>query len=318
MSLKNSILDLLPGIEGLRFNYWMLNPSPVRTQDIDFFMDILGCRSQNTRIARFHLENMFLVHFACFRSLFLLLSSIIKKRPFHIITMEGTPMFLTKQPIHRRGFLGTLAAGAAVGIASLGTPIRLAAETINMPMFSDSTSFETWLDRIKGKHRQVFDAPNHHEGMPLAWARVFLSTNNEAGTPDSDLCAVIILRHDAIPIAMENRLWEKYKFGDVFKVTDSATKASSVRNMWLNPKPGDLPFPDMHIEGLQKRGVLFGVCDMAMTFYSMNVAKTMNVDAAEVKKDWVAGILPGIQIVPSGVMAVNRTQEKGCTYCYAG
>jgi hypothetical protein len=37
-----------------------------------------------------------------------------------------------------------------------------------------------------------------------------------------------------------------------------------------------------------------------------------------VKKDWISGILPGIQLVPSGVMAVNRTQEKGCTYCYAG
>jgi intracellular sulfur oxidation DsrE/DsrF family protein len=44
----------------------------------------------------------------------------------------------------------------------------------------------------------------------------------------------------------------------------------------------------------------------------------MKMDAADVKKDWVSGILPGIQIVPSGVLAVNRAQEHGCTYCYAG
>jgi len=227
-------------------------------------------------------------------------------------------MFFEKQTLHRRGFLGALAAGAAVGIASIGTPFRLAAKAAAMPPLSDTSGFENWLGRINGKHRQVFDAPNHHEGMMFAWTRVFLSTNNEAGTADSDLSAVIILRHDAIPLAMEDRLWAKYKFGDVFKVTDPATKASSVRNVWSNPKPGELPFPDMHIEGLQKRGALMGVCDMALTFYSMNVAKSMNMDAAEVKKDWVSGILPGIQIVPSGVMAVNRTQEKGCTYCYAG
>ena len=26
----------------------------------------------------------------------------------------------------------------------------------------------------------------------------------------------------------------------------------------------------------------------------------------------------GVNVVPSGVFAVNRAQKKGCTYCYAG
>jgi len=25
-----------------------------------------------------------------------------------------------------------------------------------------------------------------------------------------------------------------------------------------------------------------------------------------------------VTVVPSGVIAVNRTQEKGCAYCFAG
>ena len=57
---------------------------------------------------------------------------------------------------------------------------------------------------------------------------------------------------------------------------------------------------------------------MALTVYSSMVAKKMNLDAAKVKDEWVAGVFPGIQIVPSGVWAVNRAQEHGCTYCYAG
>jgi intracellular sulfur oxidation DsrE/DsrF family protein len=44
----------------------------------------------------------------------------------------------------------------------------------------------------------------------------------------------------------------------------------------------------------------------------------MQKDAAEVKKEWIAGLLPGIQVMPSGVWAVGRAQEHGCTYCYAG
>jgi intracellular sulfur oxidation DsrE/DsrF family protein len=44
----------------------------------------------------------------------------------------------------------------------------------------------------------------------------------------------------------------------------------------------------------------------------------MNLDAAEVRKEWMAGLLPGIQVVPSGVWAVGRAQEHGCAYCFAG
>ena len=44
----------------------------------------------------------------------------------------------------------------------------------------------------------------------------------------------------------------------------------------------------------------------------------MDLNADDVMKDWVAGVIPGMQIVPSGVLAVNRAQEYKCTYCYAG
>jgi intracellular sulfur oxidation DsrE/DsrF family protein len=29
-------------------------------------------------------------------------------------------------------------------------------------------------------------------------------------------------------------------------------------------------------------------------------------------------LIPGVQVVPSGVLAVARSQEKGCAYCFAG
>ena len=75
------------------------------------------------------------------------------------------------------------------------------------------------------------------------------------------------------------------------------------------------------IEGLKKlqeRGVMVCVCDMAMTVYSSFAAKDMNAKPEEVKAEWVKGLLPGMQLVPSGVWAVGRAQEKGCAYCYAG
>ncbi|HYQ87620.1 MAG TPA: hypothetical protein VES59_10295 [Bacteroidota bacterium] len=188
------------------------------------------------------------------------------------------------------------------------------------PPFSPGSddSFEAWVGKLKGKHKQVFDAPGLNGGFPFAWARVFLMSNKQSGVPEADVNAVIVLRHDGIPAAMTHDLWSKYKFGEVFKVTDKATNAPAVRNQWFQPKAGELLLPDMSIEELQKSGVLMGVCDVALTVYSGIVAKNMKMDPAECKKDWVAGLLPGIQILPSGVYAVNRTQEAGCTYCFAG
>ena len=57
----------------------------------------------------------------------------------------------------RRGFLGTMAAAAAAGLASL-TPLRLEAKP-RSPSTGADAAFETWLNRITGKHKMVFDAP---------------------------------------------------------------------------------------------------------------------------------------------------------------
>jgi hypothetical protein len=51
---------------------------------------------------------------------------------------------------------------------------------------------------------------------------------------------------------------------------------------------------------------------------SGKVAAAANVSADEAKKDWAAGLVSGTTLVPVGVLAVNRAQEKGCTYCYGG
>ena len=63
---------------------------------------------------------------------------------------------------------------------------------------------------------------------------------------------------------------------------------------------------------------MYCVCNMALTVYSAIVAKGANLKHEEVLGDWKSGLLPNIQIVPSGVWAVGRAQENGFGYCYAG
>jgi len=60
------------------------------------------------------------------------------------------------------------------------------------------------------------------------------------------------------------------------------------------------------------------VCNVALTVLSGKLAQAGGVSAEVAKKEWVAGLVPGMTLVPVGVLAVNRAQEKGCTYCYGG
>jgi intracellular sulfur oxidation DsrE/DsrF family protein len=134
---------------------------------------------------------------------------------------------------------------------------------------------------------------------------------------------VVVLRHSAMSYGMEDRLWAKYKFGDLFKANDPETNQPSLRNPFWKPKPGAFKIPgagevEIGIDQLQSKGVMFCVCEMAITVYSAVAAQMMGLDAAEVRKDFVSGILPGIQPVPSGVWALGRAQEKGCGYVFAG
>jgi intracellular sulfur oxidation DsrE/DsrF family protein len=218
----------------------------------------------------------------------------------------------------RREFLGSLAAGAAtLGISSL-VPLGLSAS----PQASTlAATADEWFNKVKGKHRVVFDVPAPHEVFPFAWPRVFMMTNVNTGTPETDLGVVVVLRHTAFGYAMEDRIWAKYKFGEVFKIDDAATKAPAVRNAFWKPKVGDFSVPGLGnvaigINELQASGAMFCVCDMAMTVYSAALAQ--GVEPAEVKKDFLAGLLPGIQVVPSGVWALGRAQEKKCAYIFVG
>jgi len=222
----------------------------------------------------------------------------------------------------RRGFLGSLATGAAtLGATTLAAPLQLAAFTgIDTGTLADA---EEWFKKIKGKHRMVFDATQPHAVFPFAWPKVFLLTNAATGTPEKECTAVVVLRHDAIGYAMQDSLWEKYHFGEAFKAEDPLTKQPATRNPFWQPKPGDFKVPGVGnvaigINELQDSGVMFCACDMALTVYSAVLADSMKMDAAAVKKEWLAGILPGIQVVPSGVWAINRAQEHGCSYCFTG
>lgn len=228
----------------------------------------------------------------------------------------------------RRKFLGTIATGAAaLGLSSFGVSAK--ANTGLLDSFSakpgDPSDPDEWFNKIKGKHRMVLDVVDPKEGheaiLPFAWPRVFLLTNAATGTEEKDCNVVVVLRHNAIPYAMEDRLWAKYKLGEIFNIKDDTTNAPAVRNRFWKPDPGfSVPGVgpvSIGINELQESGVMFCVCSMAIAVNSAVVAGKMGLKHEDVMKDWNSGILPGIQQVPSGLWAVGRAQEHKCAYIKA-
>ena len=217
-----------------------------------------------------------------------------------------------KLQVDRRDFMGLAAAAAAFGIGA-ALPVAAAAA-----VESPSTDFTRWLDTISGRQKALLDMREPNGGMALAWAWVFLFTAPQAyGISESELGLVMVLRHNAIPVALADSAWKKYKLGEYFKIDDPETKAPAQRNPYY-AKVSEPLIPDMALQKLIDRGVKVIACDMAIYYYSGQIAKQMGLKHEDVQKDWNAAVLPGIAHAPSGVVACQGAAARGCTYLFAG
>ncbi|MEO8563762.1 MAG: twin-arginine translocation signal domain-containing protein [bacterium] len=224
----------------------------------------------------------------------------------------------SNDPSDRRSFLTTLATGSAA-IAAGVMALPHVADAAPAAAVDGANVDEAWLGKLTGKHKQFFDAVTVNDGFPMGFAMNFLNVYNDAyKIPDANLSAVVGLRHFSIPLAFTDDIWKRYKLGEFTKAMDPATKTPATRNIYYHAHDGELMMAGMAIEKLQARGVVFTVCNMALTILSGLMAPNAGVTADVAKKEWTAGLIPGMVLVPAGVIAVNRAQEKGCAYCFAG
>jgi len=68
------------------------------------------------------------------------------------------------------------------------------------------------------------------------------------------------------------------------------------------------------VKALQARGTIFWQCNIALTAIAQQLAQARQLPPAEVRADLLAGLNPGVRLVPSHVMAMGLVQERGVTY----
>jgi intracellular sulfur oxidation DsrE/DsrF family protein len=209
----------------------------------------------------------------------------------------------------RRTFLSAVAALSAGAVLGPDVAAR--------PLVADSAS-DAWLDQLKGKHRQLFDAPDPDGGTVLRHVRNYLDTWQEAyGVGDRDVSVIVTLYARTTPLGLQDAMWGKYRLGAALSLTDSTTSAPLVRNWFAHPQPGD-PVADgtveSSIESLQRRGVVFALCNNALKRWSGRLEKQGMGTAADVHTDLTAHALPGVIIVPDVLIAMTKAHERGFSY----
>jgi len=214
----------------------------------------------------------------------------------------------------RRDFLETLAISTlGLGAASLIAPAELEAQGPAGGHWDLS-----WTTRIKGKRRAVFDVTEIEDGYGV-WRAIIWRKQYAAvfGVPESTLSTVVVIRHNAVPLALNQAYWDRYDVAAEWKVRDPATRQPTKRNpVCARTGANELPaqFGDFTLEALIETGGIVLLCALAFRDSVEKIAQTEKVSADEADKRARSMILPGVIMQPSGVFAAVLAQENGCKY----
>ena len=217
----------------------------------------------------------------------------------------------------RRAFLERLASGAAAlaGSSLITPPLRAD------PRRAAGEKWDvSWAERLTRKHRAVFDCPELSQGAALLRALIWIKHYGEVyGAPTADMNAVVVVRHAAIAMIMDDEFWDHHKLGRELKITDPKTRAPIARNPFFGPTPFlDLPAglaDDALGRALKVCTIL--ACNLAFQDMVETVKKQAKVDDPKAREMALRHVVPGVLLQPSGVFAVLRAQEAGCQYLMA-
>ena len=221
--------------------------------------------------------------------------------------------------VSRRSFLGAAALNAAAIAASPAAMLANIPPDLSLSSSSDAWDIH-WPAKLTGKYKAVFDNTEPESGYGVwrasAWAGQYIEHLKAA---PAELSPVVVLRHNAIILAMQQTFWDKYGIGARKKVTHPLTGEITKKNPVLLDEKDGIPAP-FNNAGLKKqldRGVVVLACNLALQDCASLIQHADKVNAAEANKRAVSYLIPGVILQPSGVFAVTLAQEGGASYVKA-
>lgn len=218
----------------------------------------------------------------------------------------------TESPLERRSFISRLGAGmTAFGAAFAAGAVPASAQgPMGGPDWKPARhSEDDWMDELRGVHRFLFDNvdASGFDGAML-YSNNFIDVNrNSYGVENSDLAVIIVARHNSTPFSFNDAMWDKYgeAFAGRMGFVDPQTNATPARNVYRT-----------RLEGLFAKNLHLAVCGVATRGFAGAAAREAGASTDEVYDEIVNNLLPNSHVVPAGIVAVNRAQERGYTFSF--
>lgn len=172
---------------------------------------------------------------------------------------------------------------------------------------------DSWTTRLTASHKAVFDSPEIAENATLGVLQSIRYINGMQQALSATAQVVVVLRHQSIPFAFNDAMWEKYKIGEASKVKIGGAWAT--KNPLLQERgKGNSDRPQSNLVWLASHGHILLGCDLATQGYAAGYAEKAKLTSKEVYEELKANLVPGLILQPNGIYAVLRAQEAGCAY----
>jgi hypothetical protein len=176
----------------------------------------------------------------------------------------------------------------------------------------------SWTGRL-GRYKTAYDSPEIQNGAALAFAAAAGAGYKQAlGTGPGDVTPVLILRHTASVMVLEDAMWKRLALGESQKLKDPTSGEPALRNPFLNYTKGDrhtMVGAQAGLDVLMREGAVVLTCNNALMgvgrmLRTKETQLTPEQATAEVRK----AVLPGVFVMPNGIFAVSAAQDAGCHY----
>jgi intracellular sulfur oxidation DsrE/DsrF family protein len=225
----------------------------------------------------------------------------------------------------RRWFLARIGLGAGAVGAGIAAAGMMGCAGVEAQGSSDGVwkparhAQDDWYDKVPGVHRYLIDSASAEGfGWALWFATNYYTANQDAyGLKDSDLAVIVVARHKSTSFGYNDAIWAKWgkQLAEQAEFADPKTKEPPKVNYYAGPGDGSQLSGKM--DPLAKRGVQFAVCSMSTRGIATRIAKANGLEVDAVVKEITANLVPNARMVPAGVVAVNRAQERGYSFVFA-
>ena len=229
--------------------------------------------------------------------------------------------------VARRSFLARFGAGAV----AFGAAFRASSSTAEpQSPASSATPWEParhaeddWFEQVSAKHRIFFDttAPHGFGEAIFVANNTFTANRTGYGLTDADIAVIICARHESTPFAYTDAMWAKYgsALAERAGFKDPKTNEPPAVNVFQAASYGALlANRGVLLDAVIKRGARLAVCALATRASASLIARQSGGNVDDVFKELTDHLVPNAHMVPAGIVAVNRAQERRYSLAYVG